>query len=113
MYEVILSPSHVVTYSPENVRWALLRKGRVQIVRSGAHRAPVMNTSNASHNPSVLPRLLTIDELSEYLDVSRRTIDGWRLRGGGPPFVKFGKSVRYPEHALLQWLDEQMTGGGL
>ncbi|WP_029260306.1 helix-turn-helix transcriptional regulator [Microbacterium sp. Cr-K29] len=62
------------------------------------------------NSKSALPRLLTIDELAAYLDVPRRTLDGWRARKVGPPFVKFGKSVRYPEHALLRWMDACMNG---
>jgi hypothetical protein len=25
------------------------------------------------------------------------------MRGNGPPFLKIGRSIRYPEGALLQW----------
>jgi predicted DNA-binding transcriptional regulator AlpA len=27
-----------------------------------------------------------------------------RMRGDGPPFIKFGRSVRYSEKALEQWM---------
>ena len=63
--------------------------------------------------PSTLPRMLDIDELAAYLAVPRRTLDGWRQRRQGPPWVKLGKVVRYPEHRLVRWLDEQMDEGGL
>ncbi|WP_431694235.1 helix-turn-helix transcriptional regulator [Microbacterium maritypicum] len=65
----------------------------------------------SDNNPqSPLPRLLSIDDLAAYLGVPRRTLDGWRARRVGPPFVKFGKTVRYPEHALLRWMDTCMSG---
>jgi len=63
-----------------------------------------------THTQSTLPRMLDIDELSNYLGVPRRTLDGWRSRNSGPPFVKFGKAIRYPEHRLLRWVDEQLDG---
>lgn len=61
---------------------------------------------------TTLPRMLDIDELSTYLGIPERTLDGWRSRKSGPPYVKFGKAVRYPEHRLLRWLDEQLEGAG-
>ncbi|TNB46536.1 helix-turn-helix domain-containing protein [Martelella lutilitoris] len=33
-----------------------------------------------------------------------RTLQAWRLRGGGPPFVKIGKSVRYKRRDITAWL---------
>jgi excisionase family DNA binding protein len=38
---------------------------------------------------------LTEQQLSELLNVSVRTLQGDRQRGGGIPFVKIGRSVRY------------------
>lgn len=67
-------------------------------------------THSDSNSQSSLPRLLSIDELAAYLGVPRRTLDGWRLRRVGPPFVKFGKTVRYPEHALRRWMDDCISG---
>ncbi|AMM83211.1 hypothetical protein AZF01_01570 [Martelella sp. AD-3] len=40
----------------------------------------------------------------ELLSVSARTLQAWRLRGGGPPFVKIGKSVRYKRRDITAWL---------
>lgn len=83
----------------------------LRLPRTGAHSRREMTTSNALPSPvSNLPAMLDPDQLSAYLGVPRRTIDGWRSgRGDGPPFVKFGKTVRYPEHRLVAWLDAQMS----
>lgn len=43
-------------------------------------------------------------EASVFLRVSRRTLQGWRVRGGGPVFLKLGKRVLYDRGALEQWL---------
>lgn len=34
-------------------------------------------------------------EAARLLGLSRRTLEGWRSRGGGPPFRRFGRAVRY------------------
>jgi Helix-turn-helix domain len=40
--------------------------------------------------------LLTTTQAAAFLSVSPRTMEDWRLRGGGPPFVKLAsKCVRY------------------
>ena len=41
------------------------------------------------------PILLTERELSERLNVPVRTLQAQRQRGGGFPYLKLGKSVRY------------------
>ena len=58
-------------------------------------------------------RLLKEQEISLVTGFSRRTLQGWRLRGGktGPPWVKVGGSVRYDLEAFERWLAEQPGGG--
>jgi predicted DNA-binding transcriptional regulator AlpA len=29
------------------------------------------------------------------------------MRGGGPPFIAIGRSIRYSESALIQWMRSQ------
>jgi hypothetical protein len=40
---------------------------------------------------------------AEILGVSRSFLDHARIRGDGPPFVKFGRIVRYEVAALASW----------
>lgn len=54
-----------------------------------------------------LPDLLTPEELADYLKISLRTIEGWRLSKKGPPHVPMGKHVRYRADHLAQWLNQQ------
>lgn len=42
-------------------------------------------------------------ELSERCGISARTLQGWRLKGSGPPFVRAGKRVLYPRHSTDKW----------
>lgn len=37
----------------------------------------------------------TEEQVAKRWSVSRKTLQAWRLNGGGPSFVKMGKSVRY------------------
>ena len=36
-----------------------------------------------------------------------RTLRNWRVRGGGPPYRKFGHYVRYELHELDRWAESQ------
>lgn len=40
---------------------------------------------------------------AEFLGVSVRTLQAWRVRGGGPPYLKIGRAVRYTRRALVQF----------
>jgi ParB-like chromosome segregation protein Spo0J len=48
-------------------------------------------------------RLLTASEAANFLHVSPSWLAKSRMRSDGPPFVKFGRCVRYPEETLAQW----------
>lgn len=46
-------------------------------------------------------------EASQYLGISPRTLQGYRIKGGGPKFHKFGKkAVRYKVSELKEWIDK-------
>ena len=49
-------------------------------------------------------RLLTPKEAADFLRVSLSWLAKARMRGDGPPYVKLGRSIRYTEGALLQWM---------
>ncbi len=53
-------------------------------------------------------RLLTPREAANLLRVSNSWLAKARMRGDGPPYVKIGRSIRYPESALLQWMKSRM-----
>ena len=52
--------------------------------------------------------LLTPRETAERLRCSERKLERHRLTGDGPPFVKFGATVRYPLDGLTRWLADHM-----
>ncbi|HSL83242.1 MAG TPA: helix-turn-helix domain-containing protein [Thermoanaerobaculia bacterium] len=51
--------------------------------------------------------LLNQDQAAEALAVPPRTLERWRYQGGGPPFVRVGRHVRYRLRDLCQWLDDR------
>jgi hypothetical protein len=38
-----------------------------------------------------------------FLGLSPRTLQAWRVRGGGPPYLKIGRVVRYQRRALIDF----------
>jgi excisionase family DNA binding protein len=63
------------------------------------------NVAERTQKPSaLLPRLLSAKEAAELLNVSVSWLAKARMRGDGPPFIKVGRSVRYSEVALQQWM---------
>lgn len=50
-------------------------------------------------------RLLNEHEVAEFLGVTAGWCQKARVRGGGPPFMKLGKKVRYSTDALQKWVD--------
>lgn len=56
---------------------------------------------------TLAPRRLTEKEAAARLALSTRTLQQWRVRGGGPPFLKLGAAVRYDSDALERWATGQ------
>jgi predicted DNA-binding transcriptional regulator AlpA len=48
--------------------------------------------------------LLTAKEAARLIKVSASWLAKARMRGDGPPYIKVGRSIRYSEAAILQWM---------
>jgi excisionase family DNA binding protein len=48
--------------------------------------------------------LLTPKEAARLLKVSVSWLAKARMRGDGPPYIRIGRSIRYREDALIQWM---------
>jgi excisionase family DNA binding protein len=55
-------------------------------------------------------RLLTQSDAAKLLRLSERTLERLRLTGGGPLYVKAGRSVRYRETDLEAWIAQRIVG---
>jgi hypothetical protein len=53
-----------------------------------------------------MQELLTERQAAALLKVSVKSLQGWRSRGGGPPFLKLGRCVRYSVAELDAFLRE-------
>ena len=62
-----------------------------------------MNTQNTLYDEQAAGRYIG----GTNSPVSARTLQRWRLEGGGPVFVKLGRLVRYRQSDLEHFLDER------
>lgn len=60
-----------------------------------------MNTATST----VGDRLLSETEAALHLGCSIRTLQSWRLRGGGPRYSKVGRLVRYQSGDLAAFIE--------
>ncbi len=58
-------------------------------------------------DPDYFDRLLNEKLAASFLGYSVRALQNWRLRGGGPNFVKVSqRSIRYRRKDLIQWAED-------
>jgi len=69
----------------------------------GDHDSHLRNRAKAGG--SVGPKILLKEQkAAERLDVAVKTLQKWRVQGEGPKFVKLGRSVRYTEEDLEEYI---------
>lgn len=54
--------------------------------------------------------LLKEQDAADLLSLSVRTLQSWRTRMAGPPFVQVGRAVRYRRRDLIAWIDVNTIG---
>jgi excisionase family DNA binding protein len=52
-------------------------------------------------------RLLTPDEVAQWLGKPKATLYAWRSRNLGPRGIRVGNALRYRRTEVERWLDEQ------
>jgi hypothetical protein len=50
------------------------------------------------------------NQAAEFLGVSVRTLQAWRVRGGGPRYLKIGRAVRYQRRELVAYQRQHTIG---
>lgn len=63
---------------------------------------------NAPAKASTIDPLLHPKEVAKLLNVSASWLGKSRVTGTGPRFVKIGRSVRYPESAVREFIKPRM-----
>ena len=57
-------------------------------------------------DPDYLDRLVSEAEAAELLGYTPRALQNWRVRGGGPEYIRVSaRSIRYRRRELLAWSD--------
>ena len=72
-----------------------------------AEHDPCMDDNGSSQDGGRPFELWDEDRLSEEIGVPVATLRSWRSRGGGPPFLKIGRRVRYRNTTVWKWLGDQ------
>lgn len=55
---------------------------------------------------------LTNAEAARLAGLAPGTLEAWRRRAGGPPFIRLGRRVIYKRSDVVEWLDGKRRGGG-
>lgn len=62
------------------------------------------SSTHTVHTANDLDRLISEKEAAEFVGFTVRALQNWRLRGGGPVFVKLSaRAVRYQKRDLIAW----------
>jgi excisionase family DNA binding protein len=66
-----------------------------------------MSTANVEQidRATARRRLMTPEELAEYLGVTLHCVYAWSSRGGGPKVLRVGARLRYRPDDVEEWLD--------
>lgn len=60
-------------------------------------------------DPEYLDRLIGENEAAIFVGYTVRALQNWRVRGGGPKFVKVSKrSIRYRRRDLISWAEDRL-----
>lgn len=92
--------------TPSEIPAVILPHGSLEVWLKGLIQAVVVETLRRVQ-PTVVTAhgddLLSPAEAGALLHVSPKTLAQWRVRGGGPEYVKAGRSVSYRRADLLEW----------
>ncbi len=60
-----------------------------------------------SRSQMIIPKMLTTADVAAYLRVTKTTLEAYRRKGTGPPFVQArgSRTVRYSLKGLREWVE--------
>jgi hypothetical protein len=61
-------------------------------------------TMPSAKPPAAIATLMTPNDAASVLKVSLSWLAKARMRGDGPPYIRVGRSIRYADVALTQWM---------
>lgn len=63
-------------------------------------------SDNLARDADYLDRMINERKAAEFIGYTIRALQNWRVRGGGPKFVKVsGRSIRYRRRDLIEWAE--------
>jgi hypothetical protein len=66
--------------------------------------------SNTPIHDEYHDQLLNEQEAASFINYSRRALQNWRVRGGGPHFgCVSSRSIRYRRRDLIAWAESRLT----
>jgi excisionase family DNA binding protein len=75
----------------------------LRVGRTGTHMTQTMSTNQT------LPRVMTTQQVADYLQIPVATIYAWRTTNNGPHAYKVGKHLRFRLSDVDAWLDRQVS----
>ena len=69
---------------------------------------PVAVIGGTDGAAAAVERMLTSLEASKFLRLSNSWLAKAWMRGDGPPYAKFGRSIRYAEGTLVHWMKSHL-----
>lgn len=70
---------------------------------------PTSQHHKITDDPDYLDCLINEMQAAKFLGYTVRALQNWRVRGGGPPFVKVSaRSIRYRRRDLIAWAEERL-----
>jgi predicted DNA-binding transcriptional regulator AlpA len=76
--------------------------------RSPGVEPPLESILKSARELNCRERLLTARDAANLLRLSPSWLAKARMRGDGPPYAKLGRSIRYSEGALVQWMKSRL-----
>jgi hypothetical protein len=59
--------------------------------------------------PAAAPEVMNAHEAADYLRLSIKTLEAWRPKAIGPPFVRAGARIVYRKRDLDDWLERNVA----
>ena len=64
---------------------------------------------NLARDPDYLDRLINEHEAAGFIGYTIRALQGWRVKGGGPKFIRVSaRSIRYRRRDLIEWAESRL-----
>jgi len=66
-------------------------------------------SENLSRDPDYLDCMIDETKAAGFVGYTIRALQNWRVRGGGPKFIKVsGRSIRYRRRDLIEWAESKL-----